>query len=438
MTRNNVWGLWAGLALIGLGVLFFLGQLLQFNVMRYLWPVFILAVGVAFFIGMASGGQAAGPLAVPGSVIITVGLILFFQNLFGLWATWAYAWGLIIAGAGLGLVLFGRHSDLPDLRRAGRVVAIIGLGFFFAFGLLFELSASLLGMRSPGGVLWAVLLILVGVIVLLNRTVWARSDNGGPAVRSTVSFSAPDASQPAAQQPPVAAPAASDAAGDAAAPAAAPVTTTEPVSGIRRVRFRAVGDMTIVQGESEHLEIEASQAVRERVRTELIGDMLEIRFDQNWWDWINPRYWNFSTPLRFHLTVRALDAIDTAGVGSLQVSAFTTPRLELHHSGAGSIEIRGLAVDELRVNQAGLGNIAISGQAQRQEIMLSGAGSYQAGRLDSSTAVVNLSGIGSATVWVHDSLDARLSGTGSIEYYGSPRVSQAVSGLGSVRQLGDR
>lgn len=413
MNRGNVWGLWAGIALIGLGVLFFLGQFLQVDIMRFLWPVFILAVGAAFFIGMASGGQSAGALAVPGSVIFTVGLILFFQNLFNLWSTWAYAWALIIAGAGVGLVFFGRHSDLPDLRRAGRVVAVIGLGLFFVFGLLFELGASLLGMRSPGGALWAVLLILAGVYILLSRTIWAAQDAGGPAARSTLSFTTPGS-------------------GDTAAVEAA------PVSGIRRVRFRAIGDLVIAQGDEERLEIEAIPAVRERVRADVTGDTLEIRFDQRWWDWIKPRYWNFSTPLRFTLTLRALDALDTAGVGNLAVSSFSVPRLELHHSGAGTVEIRDLAAGELRVEQAGLGNISISGRVDRQETMLSGAGSYQAGHLESGAAVIHLSGIGSATVWVRDALEARLSGTGSIEYYGSPQVNQSVSGLGSVRRLGSR
>ncbi len=80
MARKNILGLSVGVALIGLGILFLLGQVLSINIMGFLWPVFILAAGAAFFIGMAMGGRAFGALAVPGSVITTVGLILFFQN----------------------------------------------------------------------------------------------------------------------------------------------------------------------------------------------------------------------------------------------------------------------------------------------------------------------------------------------------------------------
>jgi hypothetical protein len=464
MRIGSSWSLWAGVALIVLGLFFFLGQFLEVNLLRYLWPLFIIAAGAAFFVGMASGGQSAGPLAVPGSVITTVGLILFVQNAFGIWASWAYAWGLVIAGAGLGLILFGRHSSLPDLIRAGRVVIIIGLALFFVFGTFFEIGAGLLGLRSPGGVLWAVMLILFGIYLLLSRTIWARPMGGSDVTRSEVTFTdavvtptppaATDSvSAPVASTAVAATAAASAAAASAAAPPpetppagqAAPAidpgepgVSTAPVSGIHRVRFRAIGDLTILQGEDERLEIEAHQAIRERVRTTVNGDQLEISFDNNWWDWVKPQFWNISTPIRFTLTVREMSALENGGVGKLVVNDFGSSRLEILQSGAGTVELRSLDAGALRVVQSGLGNISADGRVEQQHIIISGAGSYQAGRLESISAAVQVSGIGSATLWVRDTLHAQLSGTGSIEYYGSPRVNQAGSGLGSVRRLGER
>src|SRR5512142_446604 len=196
MARKNVWGLWGGAALIGLGIVFMLGQLFSVDVMNYLWPFFILGVGAAFFIGMFAGGRSMGALAVPGSVITTVGLILFFQNLFGLWATWAYAWTLIISGAGVGLVIFGNWSEQPDLRRAGRVVIGAGLAFFFIFGLFFELGASLLGQRSLGGIFWPLALILLGLYVLFGRVLF--NQVSGPVSRSTLNFTSHNGSGEAA------------------------------------------------------------------------------------------------------------------------------------------------------------------------------------------------------------------------------------------------
>jgi hypothetical protein len=69
---------------------------------------------------------------------------------------------------------------------------------------------------------------------------------------------------------------------------------------------------------------------------------------------------------------------------------------------------------------------------------MSGFGSFEGADLHSQTAKVNISGAGSATVWVDDELDANVSGAGSINYYGSASVSKDVSGVGSVNHKGNK
>jgi hypothetical protein len=384
---------------------------------------------------MVSGGRSLGALAVPGSVITTIGLILFFQNLFDLWATWTYAWALIIVGAGIGLIIFGYWNQILDLRRAGQVVAAVGLVLFFVFGLFFELGATLLGMRSAGGIFWAVLLILAGLYVVFGRGLFTRLTNEGPVARSTVDFDHRGSSMTSATDRSTTAGA--EVYGTATS-ATASATSSTALSGVRRVRFHALGDMTILQGQREGLEIEASQSVLERIRTQVNGDTLEIRYDQQWLDWIQPRYWNLSTPLRFTLYVHDLDLLEAAGLGNIKIPSLLTPRLEIQQNGTGSITVNHLETVELVVHQAGLGNIEIAGRADHQEMQLSGTGSYQAGRLESGTAKVNLTGLGSAKIWAHATLDARVAGAGSVEYFGSPQVREQVVGLGSVRRLGDR
>ncbi len=422
MSRNNVWGLWVGVGLIGLGVVFLLGQFLRFDIMRYLWPFFILAAGAAFFVGMVAGGRDMGALAVPGSVISTVGLILLFQNIFSLWATWSYAWALIIAGAGVGLIIFGRWSDVPDLRNAGRVVIAVGLSMFFIFGLFFEFGASLLGLRSPGGIFWPLALILVGLYALFGRALFERMS--GPVQHSTLNFSPSGEGRVQANW---------STAG--AERGLTPAADSLPMTGVRRISFHALGDLTVLQGEREGLEIAAPEAVRERIRSEVRGDTLEIRYEPDWLDWLNPRFWNLS-PIRYYVYVRDVEMICSAGLGNLSVPQLVTRRFELNHSGTGNVNIQRLEATELVIDQSGLGTVDVDGSVDRQDVNLSGTGSYHARRLESREAVVRLSGLGSAIVRVAESMDAQVSGTGSIEYVGSPRTGQRVSGLGSVRRVG--
>lgn len=427
MSRNNIWGFSVGVALIGLGLIFMLDQFLRIDIMHYLWPFFILAIGAAFFLGMVSGGRSLGALAVPGSVITMIGLLLFFQNLFGLWATWSYAWTLIICAAGIGLMIFGRWSELPDLSRAGRVVIGIGLALFFIFGMFFELGASLLGMHSPGGVFWALALILVGLYVLFGRSFFNQVN--GPVSRSSIHFS-PASVGPAVVSAPV-----FGGLEDSSTPGVPNVVSESSLTGIKRVDFHAIGDMTVLQGDREGLEIEAPDAVKERIRADVHGDTLVIRIEQDWLDWLNPRYWNLS-PVRYTLYIRDLESLRSGGLGNLIIPRLSSRRMELVHSGAGNITLSGLVADELIVHQGGLGNVAVEGRTDIQQVDLTALGSYQSRRLECRTAAIRLSGLGSATVLVRETLDAHVSGMGSIEYYGEPRVTSQISGMGSVRRVG--
>lgn len=422
MERRNPWSIWGGVVLVGLGLIILFGQLLSVNLWVFLWPFFIIAVGAMFFVGMAAGGRNAGGLAIPGSIIVTVGLILFIQNTFNLWATWAYAWALIIVGVGVGLFIFGSRSGYADVRRSGRVVAIIGLVVFFAFGILFELGAALLNLRSPGGLFWPVLLILAGLYFMVARPLISRS--AGPVARQEINF--------ATGSPAVA----SREVNAEGGPEPVIYTGEEQVAGVRRVSFRAVGDLTIFQGEREGLEISANQAILDLIQVETRGDTLEIRFDNVWWwSWLNPRYWNLDT-IRYSLYLREIEALTASGLGNVSAAVISAPRLELNQSGSGNIVIRKIEVGELHVHQSGLGNIEVEGgQAASQEVSLAGAGNYHAKNVESQKARVQLSGLGNVVLWVTEELEAGLSGAGNVEYRGSPRITQRVSGLGNVHKI---
>src|SRR5687767_10207750 len=80
--------------LIGLGILFLLGQVFGFSLFSVLWPFFVILPGAAFLYGAFTGGKNAAGLAVPGSVITGTGLILLYQSLTNHWESWAYAWTL--------------------------------------------------------------------------------------------------------------------------------------------------------------------------------------------------------------------------------------------------------------------------------------------------------------------------------------------------------
>lgn len=433
MKRQNVWGIGTGLLLVGLGSLFLIGELLPGNAMRYLWPFFLIALGALFFMGMAAGGKATGALAIPGSIMTMLGLIFLVQAIFNIWATWAYAWTLLLVAVGIGLNLFSQHSDIPQLRFVGRLVMLVGGVLFFVFGIFFEAIFALGGTRSLGGVLWAVLLILAGVFLLFGRewfSQWFR-----PFQQQVINWtgSAGAVSRPAAapEVPAAGEPPAENAFEDMAWPDGQP-------GEIRRLEFRSVGEMTIVQGETEGLQVDAPESVKERLRSRVTGGVLEIWHENNWWDWLDFGLWN-GVSIRYRLNVRSLESISSSGAVNIQAGSLRVPRLEISHSGLGNVTIDELEAQALTVHMSGLGNVDIKGgHVDQHTVSKAGAGSYRAERLASRAAWVNLSGLGSVSIWVSEMLDAHLSGLGSIDYYGSPQVNKSVSGLGSVSARGMR
>jgi hypothetical protein len=160
----------AGILLILLGALFMALQFFEIRFWDELWPLIIIGVGLLFFVAMLVTGKQGGALAIPGSIITMVGLILLFHNTFGFWETWAYAWTLIVVAAGIGIQIFGRYTGQDKARQSGSVVARIGLVLFVLFGIFFELFIGLTGVFEGSNLLWPLLMILLGVYLLLARS----------------------------------------------------------------------------------------------------------------------------------------------------------------------------------------------------------------------------------------------------------------------------
>ena len=164
--RSDVGRIVGGLILVMLGGLFLFSQFFGGSIWTFLWPGFVILPGLLFFIGMLMGGKDAGGLAIPGTIITITGLLLFYQNLTGLWQTWSFAWALVgPVATGLGLIIFGLYSEKPEARKAGTIVLVIGLALLAIFGISFGF-----GYPRLGRYLWPLVLIALGIFVVLRRT----------------------------------------------------------------------------------------------------------------------------------------------------------------------------------------------------------------------------------------------------------------------------
>ena len=210
-----------------------------------------------------------------------------------------------------------------------------------------------------------------------------------------------------------------------------------PVSGFNGLRFRAVGKIILTQGETESLVIHADPEVRSRIRTEITDGVLVISYDSDWRDWTGINFIDKGVTT-FNLSMKEINSIVISGVGNLDAASVTSDALSLSVSGPATITIGNVTANTLAVEMSGVGSIDLAGKVNEQTINLSGAGSYKAPRLQSHSTSVKLSGVGNATVWADDAIDAVISGAGAVEYYGAAKINQKITGIGVLKYLGNR
>lgn len=213
------------------------------------------------------------------------------------------------------------------------------------------------------------------------------------------------------------------------------VTENRQVSGFNSVTFAGIGELTITQGATESLSIEAEDNIMPRIQNKVTNGDLYIGFEtKNWQDVVRP-----TRTVKLDLKVRSLSNIDLQGLGSITVSnALQADALTIKVGGAGGIKIARLVAGNLTIQMVGAGNVDLAGKVNAQTINLSGLGNYSGGSLDSQAATVNLSGAGNATVWVRNDLTVKISGAGSVGYYGSPKVIKEITGLGVINSMGNK
>ncbi len=138
--RSTPPGLIAGMILVIIGAAVLVTRVVDLSFGGATWPLWIVVPGVAMLVGSFFIPPRGGlGLAIPGAIVTMVGLILWVQEAYGLYATWAYAWALVAPTApGLGMLLYGLVQRDGELARDGLRTTLVGIGLFLGFMLFFE------------------------------------------------------------------------------------------------------------------------------------------------------------------------------------------------------------------------------------------------------------------------------------------------------------
>jgi hypothetical protein len=122
-----------GLGLIFLGIIFLLENLnvITFNFFL-IWPVFVILGGVGFLLGFFINKKNYG-LVMPGIILIIYGSLFMYCNIMG-WEYMQSLWPVFLLGPGLGFfVLYFAGQKDKGLLLPGGILTVLGLLFIFRY-----------------------------------------------------------------------------------------------------------------------------------------------------------------------------------------------------------------------------------------------------------------------------------------------------------------
>jgi hypothetical protein len=500
MDKNrNITGLIIGIILVLIGIFSLFGRFFVFIDMDYLWPLIVVGVGIAFFVAMLLGGKGRGGLAIPGSILITIGLILFVMNLTDTWEAWSYCWALIVCASGVGIWINGAWNNQPELKRRGLGTLRTGLILFIVFGVIMEFIFSFSGESRWGSLLlWAIVLTLVGVYLLATRLFkigkpdgervdlfwpilmigtglvgifsqlnWMTADNLGRIVNLwPILLIAAGVGLIFRHQGPWVGAAlglllvAGVFVVGFAGTQLGLSSGVDWFSSIGPIQIGDVGRETITGSGNQITETRSISGVN---RVELMIDAnLEIKqgaqeslvvtADDNILPMLQTNVVSGKLNIRYQpqvnvrsihklklvLTVLNLSGLKLSSSGTVTVGQLTTGNFNLDLTSSCDVTFQDIQADKITTNISSSGNITIQGVANSLDLHVSSSGDFQAGNLEVQDANVTLSSSGNVTLWVINNLDANLSSSGNVAYYGNPRITQHTSSSGRLISKGDK
>ncbi len=167
-----------GLLLVAVGGFLLLNEVFNIDLFSIAWPLFVIVPGLAMLAVAVSGGKRTHPLAIPGSIVTMVGLVLFVQQIFDIYASWAYAWALVAPTAvGFGIWLNAQLEGNEKERTSGVHVMEIGAILFAAGFVFFELILNLNGMvnQTTAAIVGGLMLVAGGGLLIG----WSLKRSGG-------------------------------------------------------------------------------------------------------------------------------------------------------------------------------------------------------------------------------------------------------------------
>ncbi|MEL6805166.1 MAG: head GIN domain-containing protein, partial [Bacteroidota bacterium] len=163
----------------------------------------------------------------------------------------------------------------------------------------------------------------------------------------------------------------------------------------------------LYQSNSYEVEVEAADNVLQYVRTEVVGDRLEIGMENN----INIRN---NGRIRVRVSMPSLEAVSVSSSSTLTGhGTFRGGDLDLKCSSSGKMELD-FEGEDINANANSSGTIRLAGSANDVKVNTSSSATFNAYDLQSRTARINSSSSSTVKISVSDRISANASSSASV------------------------
>jgi hypothetical protein len=206
------------------------------------------------------------------------------------------------------------------------------------------------------------------------------------------------------------------------------VKKERPAGSFTSLKVSTGIDVYLTQGDKMSITVEADENLHEYILTEIRGDELVIRFDNE----VNVRD---AERKRVYVSMIDIKSLSTTSAGDIiGETPVKTDFLELNASSAGDIKIEVYA-KTIRLDGSSSGDITLNGETDVLDADLSSAGDLNAYNLKCREADISVSSAGDADVFVTEKITARASSAGDVNYKGDPKYIDAhASSAGGIHK----
>jgi hypothetical protein len=178
------------------------------------------------------------------------------------------------------------------------------------------------------------------------------------------------------------------------------VEKTFDLTGFDGIEVVGVYDMDVTVGKAFSIEASGREKEMSRMTASVKNGVLVLETNEK----KKRKGWgkNNTRSIDINITLPALNSLEITGIGNG--------------------EINGIDSDDFTVEVSGIGAMELNGRCGQLRAEYSGMGDLDAKGLKCKSVDVDMSGMGSASVYASEDVDADMSGMGSIDVYGSPKT----------------